>query len=170
VFARLNFVKNVLNSQSFIKLYGREIYTMNKYLNIILISFGLITASALINFTTISAKTMLIIGTVLLTLSLVTSFIAHHFSIESTQSRIKAKANKKPVKAKVTYNNTVDGTVKWFNKTKGFGFITQSNGEDVFVHQTSIKSKPNFLREGQLVTMSVVNDAKGPQAGNVKIA
>jgi CspA family cold shock protein len=142
---------------------------MNKYLNIILISLGLIIASALIKFTTISANTILILGSALLILSLVTSFIAHQFSIKSTQPRPKVKV-KKSVKSKVKYNNTVDGTVKWFNKTKGFGFITQSNGEDVFVHQTSIASKPNFLREGQSVTMSVVNDAKGPQAENVKVA
>ncbi|MFK8013608.1 MAG: cold-shock protein [Marinicellaceae bacterium] len=74
------------------------------------------------------------------------------------------------MKASKNPNKTVDGTVKWFNKTKGFGFITQSNGDDVFVHQTSIASKPNILREGQSVTMSVVNDEKGPQAENVKVA
>ena len=143
---------------------------MNKYLNIILIALGLMIASALIQYTTITAKTMFIAGAILLILALFTSFIAHHFSAAATQARNKTKATKKSSKAKVIHANTVDGTVKWFNKTKGFGFITQSNGDDVFVHQTSIASKPNFLREGQSVTMSVVNDAKGPQAENVKVA
>ena len=124
---------------------------------------------------------MLLLGGALFILSLVASFIAHHFSIASKQSRSTSRANRKPAKVKTkttpsktvknaVNNETVNGTVKWFNKTKGFGFITQSNGDDVFVHQTSITSKPNFLREGQSVTMSVVKDAKGPQAENVKVA
>lgn len=143
---------------------------MNKYLNIILIALGLMIASTLIQYNIITANNMLIAGAVLLTLSLFTSFLAHNFANRSSQP--KTKANKKPAKPKVkaSKGKTVDGTVKWFNKTKGFGFITQSNGDDVFVHQTSIASKPNILREGQSVTMCVVKDAKGPQAENVKVA
>ncbi len=60
------------------------------------------------------------------------------------------------------------GTVKWFNNKKGFGFIERENGEDVFVHHRSIiGSGRKYLREGQKVTMDIVQGAKGLQAENV---
>lgn len=60
------------------------------------------------------------------------------------------------------------GTVKWFNEKKGFGFITTDEGEDVFVHHTSIKEEGfRTLDEGQRVTFEVVSGPKGPQASNV---
>jgi len=60
------------------------------------------------------------------------------------------------------------GTVKWFNDTKGFGFITQENGEDVFVHHTSIQ-KEGFrtLAEGERVQFEIEKTGKGPAAVNV---
>lgn len=60
------------------------------------------------------------------------------------------------------------GTVKWFNDSKGFGFITQDNGEDVFVHHTSIK-KDGFrtLAENERVQFEIEQTAKGPAAVNV---
>ena len=62
------------------------------------------------------------------------------------------------------------GTVKWFNDSKGFGFITQDNGEkDVFVHHTSIQQEGfKSLAEGQKVEFDVVEGPKGLQAANVK--
>ncbi len=60
------------------------------------------------------------------------------------------------------------GTVKWFNEKKGFGFITSDDGEDVFVHHTSINEQGfRTLEEGQRVNFDVVNGPKGPQASNV---
>ncbi|MGL6260013.1 transcription antiterminator/RNA stability regulator CspE [Vibrio sp. WXL103] len=60
------------------------------------------------------------------------------------------------------------GTVKWFNETKGFGFISQDNGEDLFVHFRSIVSDGfKTLNEGQKVSFDVESGPKGPQAANV---
>ncbi len=60
------------------------------------------------------------------------------------------------------------GVVKWLNDSKGFGFIEQESGEDVFVHFSSIQGDGfKTLAEGQAVTFDVVQGAKGPQAANV---
>jgi CspA family cold shock protein len=62
----------------------------------------------------------------------------------------------------------VEGTVKWFNDEKGFGFIEQAGGKDVFVHYSAIVADGRrTLREGQKVKMTVTQSAKGPQAENV---
>ena len=60
------------------------------------------------------------------------------------------------------------GTVKWFNEAKGFGFISQEGGEDVFVHFSTIQGKGfKTLAEGERVTFDVVKGPKGLQAANV---
>lgn len=60
------------------------------------------------------------------------------------------------------------GTVKWFNEKKGYGFITQESGEDVFVHFTAINSDGfKTLAEGDSVQFDVTQGSKGPQAANV---
>jgi len=60
------------------------------------------------------------------------------------------------------------GTVKWFNDAKGFGFITQENGEDVFVHYSSIQGDGfKSLAEGQQVEFEIVQGDRGPKATNV---
>ncbi|MBF0591417.1 MAG: cold-shock protein [Nitrospirae bacterium] len=61
-----------------------------------------------------------------------------------------------------------EGTVKWFSEKKGYGFVTQSNGQDIFVHHTSIKGTGfKTLNEGQRVSFDVVEDRKGFKAENV---
>ncbi len=61
-----------------------------------------------------------------------------------------------------------NGTVKWFNDSKGFGFISQEQGEDVFVHHTSIQAEGfKSLAEGDKVEFEIVNDEKGAKAQNV---
>jgi CspA family cold shock protein len=62
------------------------------------------------------------------------------------------------------------GTVKWFNNKKGFGFIVREEGEDIFVHFSSIKTEGfKSLQEGQKVEFSVGKTEKGPQAQDVTI-
>ena len=65
-------------------------------------------------------------------------------------------------------SDLVEGTVKWFNDSKGFGFIEQEGGKDVFVHFSAIVGEGRkTLYEGQKVTMEVTEADKGPQAENV---
>jgi cold shock protein len=62
----------------------------------------------------------------------------------------------------------IEGTVKWFNDSKGFGFIEQENGDDVFVHHSAINSDGfKSLSEGQRVSFEVEQGEKGPAATNV---
>ncbi|ETX10699.1 cold-shock protein [Marinomonas ushuaiensis DSM 15871] len=62
------------------------------------------------------------------------------------------------------------GTVKWFNSSKGFGFLTMENGDDVFVHYRAIRGRGRrFLVEGQIVRFYVTEGEKGKQAENVSI-
>ena len=61
------------------------------------------------------------------------------------------------------------GKVKWFNESKGFGFIEQDNGKDVFVHFSAIQGSGfKTLAEGQRVSFEVTQGQKGPQASNVQ--
>jgi len=63
---------------------------------------------------------------------------------------------------------TVTGTVKWFNETKGFGFIEQENGPDVFAHFSAIQGSGfKTLAEGQKVEFTITQGQKGPQAENI---
>jgi len=63
------------------------------------------------------------------------------------------------------------GKVKWFDNKRGFGFIAQDSGRDIFVHHTSIQGKGyKTLLEGELVNFDVVDSDKGPKAQNVQRA
>ncbi|MCQ2521390.1 MAG: cold-shock protein [Lachnospiraceae bacterium] len=63
----------------------------------------------------------------------------------------------------------MQGTVKWFNAQKGYGFLSTEEGKDVFVHFSAIQNEEGYktLNEGQAVEFDVVEGAKGPQAANV---
>jgi CspA family cold shock protein len=63
-----------------------------------------------------------------------------------------------------------NGTVKWFNEKKGFGFIEQDEGTDVFVHHTDINATGfKTLKEGDKVTFDLEQGPKGPKAANVTV-
>lgn len=65
-------------------------------------------------------------------------------------------------------SNTVTGTVKWFNESKGFGFIEQQDGPDVFAHYSAITGSGfKTLTEGQKVEFTLTDGPKGPQAQNI---
>ena len=65
-------------------------------------------------------------------------------------------------------SNTVNGTVKWFNESKGFGFIEQESGPDVFAHFSAITSSGfKTLAEGQQVEFTIAQGPKGLQAENI---
>lgn len=65
-------------------------------------------------------------------------------------------------------SDTVTGTVKWFNESKGYGFIAQENGPDVFAHFSAIQSSGfKTLAEGQRVEFVINQGPKGPQAENI---
>ena len=62
----------------------------------------------------------------------------------------------------------IEGTVKWFNESKGFGFLSREGGPDVFVHHSEIRAEGfRTLAEGDRVKFEIVNSPKGPRAANV---
>ncbi len=64
-----------------------------------------------------------------------------------------------------------EGKVKWFNESKGFGFIEKNDGGDIFVHYSAIQSTGfKTLTEGQVVSFDVVQGNKGPAAENVRLS
>ena len=67
-------------------------------------------------------------------------------------------------------SDVITGTVKWFNESKGFGFLEREEGPDVFVHFSAINADGfRSLAEGQKVSFSVTQGQKGPQAENVTV-
>jgi CspA family cold shock protein len=82
-----------------------------------------------------------------------------------------AKAVRKATGGRYGTMGAVKGKVKWFNEKKGFGFLEQSGGPDVFVHFSAIKGQGfRTLGEGQEVTFDIEQGQKGPQAVNVEAA
>ncbi len=89
-----------------------------------------------------------------------------------TSNQSKSKTDKAGGDGKIVEQN-VDGTVKWFNRTKGYGFITANSGEELFAHQRSISNGTDggrvFLREEQQVRFSIAQNQRGRQAVNIEI-
>jgi len=141
----------------------------------ILISIGILAGVVLASFVQ-PIKTALIIAGALLLASIVISLIvgmANRPSSRSSNKSTRSSSNRSASQpsasaANVDTSKQTKGTVKWFNNKKGFGFIQQDNGDDVFVHHRSIiGSGRKTLREGQKVAMDIVDGNKGLQAENV---
>lgn len=95
-----------------------------------------------------------------------------HSSSAPTQAKPESKQSPAPA-PKTSSGPREEGTVKWFNRNKGFGFLVRDNGEEIFVHFRAIRDTGNgegnrkTLKEGQSVSFSVVERDKGPQADDV---
>ncbi len=116
---------------------------------------------------------------------LICSFIAGIFTLiiqnfinapkNNVKSNVKSNAKKKSKASAQSKTTTVkgkreDGTVKWFDSNKGYGFITRSMGEDIFVHFRSIRGNGyRSLHEGQAVEFVVTDGDKGPQAEDIHV-
>jgi CspA family cold shock protein len=83
------------------------------------------------------------------------------------QHVLRVSSSRKPVST----SNTETGTVKWFNESKGFGFITpETGGKDLFAHFKEIRAEGfKSLSEGQRVTYEITQGQKGPQASNIRV-
>ena len=127
--------------------------------SLVLISLGILAGVILTMFLQPITTTLMVAGGILalaIIFSLIKSFARSSSKGSSKKSRVSSSAGQ------------TQGTVKWFNYKKGFGFIEQENGEDVFVHHRSIIGKGRkSLREGQKVLMDIVDGDKGLQAENV---
>lgn len=105
----------------------------------------------------------------LFVLSLGSAWLAQRLrQIQRQPARHKNRAPKAPTASGAPREH---GQVKWFNASKGFGFITRDNGEDVFVHFRSIRGEGHrMLKDGQRVEFAVSMGSKGPQADDVVAA
>lgn len=136
----------------------------------ILISLGILLGVILSMFVQ-PINTALMIAGGLLALAIFLTIIkklARKSANKPNKARTSSPASTITTSTDTSSANQMQGTVKWFNYKKGFGFIEQENGEDVFVHHRSIiGTGRKSLREGQKVMMDVVDGDKGLQAENV---
>ena len=149
--------------------------------NILIISFSAILAAVIsgVIFSSLTTDALLtyivsafIAGLVTLIIQSFTSNIRKPAAANNSRasSSKPSKASKSKQKPKAVQGNNEEGTVKWFDSKKGYGFITRAMGEDIFVHFRSIQSNGyRSLQEGQAVKFIVTKGDKGPQAEDIHV-
>ncbi len=146
--------------------------TKNLLVIFISISIAAFLSLVIAEFTPISGLALLFINGFV---ALVSMQVIQNINLQSLKQSFAArKASKVSAQAKeVSHSsdpNRESGTVKWFDTNKGYGFITRSMGEDIFVHFRSIKGNGyRSLYEGQAVEFIVTKGSKGPQAEDIHI-
>jgi len=138
--------------------------------NIIIIFISAIISSlitqAIINISSLSGLFSLLVTSFL---ALILMQLLQQFKTELISKKLATIAPKKKPHSPSDPNRET-GTVKWFDSSKGYGFITRAMGEDIFVHFRSIKGNGyRSLREGQAVEFIVIEGTKGPQAEDIHI-
>lgn len=116
--------------------------------------------------------TTLTIGFLIATIAtaLFSGFVGNTASASSAPARKKPEPASRPAAPKDPSAPREKGTVKWFNVSKGFGFITRENGEDIFAHYRNIRGEGRRrLFDGQLVEFCVIDGDKGLQADDIEI-
>jgi CspA family cold shock protein len=97
------------------------------------------------------------------------SFISPLIQAGTASNKASSPAPKKASRKSSKSGNREQGTVKWFNVSKGYGFVTRDNGEEIFVHFRSILGEVRrVLRDGDSIEFSVTQGDKGPQAEDVE--
>jgi CspA family cold shock protein len=149
---------------------------MSIFYRVILSAILAAASTAVIHKITSAAETGISIDPVVFTIIFISIFIAAIISpllnaSENSHKQDLDKAQSKKSKPKKTKaaEGREQGEVKWFNVSKGYGFVTRSTGEDIFVHFRSIRGEGRrVLRDGQAVEFAVVDGDKGPQAEDVE--
>ncbi|EEB79153.1 'Cold-shock' DNA-binding domain protein [marine gamma proteobacterium HTCC2148] len=143
---------------------------MNFFGKIVISVLAATAAWALLTFVTVAQPALVFLVLVIATLAtafLVTIPVSKAAVTASKPSNGSSK--KQTTKASVTEGPREEGEVKWFNVSKGFGFITKDDGEEIFVHFRSIIGEGRRgLKDGQRVSFVEANTDKGPQAENVE--
>jgi CspA family cold shock protein len=143
--------------------------------NLIILCISITISAFITQFTTLAGLTafffngFLAIVLMQVIQSIKTESIAKYFADRKAVKAAAKKASQSASKA-ASDPNRETGTVKWFDSNKGYGFITRSMGEDIFVHFRSIKGNGyRSLYEGQAVDFLVTEGSKGPQAEDIHI-
>jgi CspA family cold shock protein len=150
--------------------YTKKKETMNLLYRIILSAIVAAGTAAILNAVTAAQDNGLVIDPTSFVVIFIGCVIIALVSpaIKATTSTSASKSAPKAKKGKPSGKGREQGEVKWFNVSKGYGFVTRSTGEDIFVHFRSIRGEGRrVLREGQQVEFTVTDGDKGPQAEDV---
>jgi CspA family cold shock protein len=131
-------------------------------INLVIAAFAATLTSVLLNILNIEQRLLLLLAFFIATTASV-------LIVDKKGASLNPAGGKPAAKASVGDTSREHGTVKWFNVSKGFGFIVKDDGEEIFVHFRSIRGEGRRgLRDGQRVSFIVAQSDKGPQAEDVE--